>query len=145
MEGSEDGAVSYLGMRYVTGGGLLAFPVNPDSNGQREVIRGHSFRSREGVQYDVNAVWPLLAGVRPNDPNVARFMYLFMCVLQWISIYEIHFGSRGYSFEITCNFLSICMRLLRHCTCVCQKFTLLWHFTFPFRCNLQLFAGRSRA
>ena len=62
---------TYLGMRYVTGGGLLAFPVNPDSNGQREVIRGHSFRSREGVQYDVNAVWPLLAGVRPNDPNVA--------------------------------------------------------------------------
>ena len=35
------------------------------------MIRGHSFRSREGVQYDVNAVWPLLAGVRPNDPNVA--------------------------------------------------------------------------
>ena len=62
---------TYLGMRYVTGGGLLAFPVNPDSNGQREVIRGHSFRCREGVQYDVNAVWPLLAGVRPNDPNVA--------------------------------------------------------------------------
>ena len=62
---------TYLGMRYVTGGGVLAFPVNPDSDGQREVIRGHSFRSREGVQYDVNAVWPLLAGVRPNDPNVA--------------------------------------------------------------------------
>ena len=62
---------TYLGMRYVTGGGVLAFPVNPDSNGQREVIRGHSFRSREGVQYDVNAVWPLLAGVRPNDPSVA--------------------------------------------------------------------------
>ena len=35
------------------------------------MIRGHSFRAREGVQYDVNAVWPLLAGVRPNDPNVA--------------------------------------------------------------------------
>ena len=62
---------TYLGMRYVTGGGVLAFPVNPDSNGQREVIRGHSFRAREGVQYDVNAVWPLLAGVRPNDPSVA--------------------------------------------------------------------------
>ena len=62
---------TYLGMRYVTGGEVLAFPVNPDSDGQREVIRGHSFRSREGVQYDVNAVWPLLAGVRPNDPNVA--------------------------------------------------------------------------
>ena len=62
---------TYLGMRYVTGGGVLAFPVNPDSNGEREVIRGHSFRAREGVQYDVNAVWPLLAGVRPNDPSVA--------------------------------------------------------------------------
>jgi len=23
------------------------------------------------VQYDVNAVWPLLSGVRPNDPNLA--------------------------------------------------------------------------
>ena len=32
-------------------------------------------------------------------------MYLFMCVLQWISIYEIHFGSRGYSFGIAYNFL----------------------------------------
>ena len=62
---------TYLGMRYVTGGGVLAFPLNQDSNGQREVIRGHSFRTREGVQYDVNAVWPLLSGVRPNDPNVA--------------------------------------------------------------------------
>ena len=62
----------YLGMRYVTGGGVLVFPVNPDSNGNREVIRCHSFRIREGVQYDVNAVWPLLAGVRPNDPNLAQ-------------------------------------------------------------------------
>ena len=35
------------------------------------MIRCHSFRIREGVQYDVNAVWPLLAGVRPNDPNLA--------------------------------------------------------------------------
>ena len=61
---------AYLGMRYVTGGGVLAFPLNQDSNGQREVIRGDSFRAREGVQYDVNAVWPLLSGVRPNDPNV---------------------------------------------------------------------------
>ena len=43
-------------MRYVTGGGVLAFPLNQDANGQREVIRGHSFRAREGVQYDVNAV-----------------------------------------------------------------------------------------
>ena len=61
----------YLGMRYVNGGGVLVFPVNPDSNGNREVIRCHSFRIREGVQYDVQAVWPLLAGVRPNDPNSA--------------------------------------------------------------------------
>ena len=53
--------------------------------------------------------------------------------------------AQGYLFVITCNFLSICRHLLRHCTCVCQNFTLLWHFTFPFRCNLQLFAGRSRA
>ena len=61
----------YLGMRYVTGGGLLVFPVNPDSNGNREVIRCHSFWIREGVQYDVQAVWPLLAGIRPNDPDLA--------------------------------------------------------------------------
>ena len=57
----------YLGMRYVTGGGVLAFPLNQDANGHREVIRGHSFRA----WYDVNAVWPLLSGVKPNDPNVA--------------------------------------------------------------------------
>ena len=56
----------YLGMRYVTGGGVLAFPLNQDANGHREVIRGHSFRAREGVQYDVNAVWPLLSGVKPK-------------------------------------------------------------------------------
>ena len=61
----------YLGMRYVTGGGVLVFPVNPDSSGNREVIRGHSFRIREGVQFDVQTVWPLLAGVIPNDPSVA--------------------------------------------------------------------------
>ena len=61
----------YLGMRYATGGGVLVFPVNPDSLGHREVIRGHSFRIREGVQFDVQTVWPLLAGVIPNDPSVA--------------------------------------------------------------------------
>ena len=43
--------------------------------GNREVIRGHSFRIREGVQFDVQTVWPLLAGVIPNDPSVApRFV-----------------------------------------------------------------------
>ena len=60
----------YLGMRYVTGGGVLVFLVNPLGN--RKVIRRHSFRIREGVQFDVQTVWPLLAGVIPNDPSVAR-------------------------------------------------------------------------
>ena len=42
----------------------------------------------------------------PEQPCILKcgdkgsLMYLFMCVLQWISIYEIHFGSRGYSFGI---------------------------------------------
>ena len=36
-----------------------------------EVIRGHSFRIREVVQFGVQALWPLLSGVRPHDPNVA--------------------------------------------------------------------------
>ena len=35
---------SYLGMRYVTGEGVLVYPVNQHSNGKRDVIRGHSFR-----------------------------------------------------------------------------------------------------
>ena len=34
-------------------------------------MKGHSFKAREGVQYDVNAVWTLFSGVKPNDPNVA--------------------------------------------------------------------------
>ena len=57
----------HLGMRYVTGGGVLLNQVN----GHREVIGGHSFRAREGAQYDVNAVWPLLSGAKPDDRNVA--------------------------------------------------------------------------
>ena len=36
-----------------------------------EVVREHSFRIREGVQFDVQTVWPLLAGVIPNDPSIA--------------------------------------------------------------------------
>ena len=50
---------------------MLVFPANPDSLGNREVVRGHSFRVREGVQFDVQTVWPLLAGVIPNDPSLA--------------------------------------------------------------------------
>ena len=42
MERLENGVAYVLGMRYVTGGGVLAFPLNQDANGQREVIRGHS-------------------------------------------------------------------------------------------------------
>ena len=61
----------YLEMRHATDGGVLVFPVNPDSLGNWEVIRGHSFRIREGVQFDVQTVWSLLAGVIPNDPSVA--------------------------------------------------------------------------
>ena len=38
----------YLGMRYATGGGVLVFPVNPDSEGNREVIRGHSLEFEKG-------------------------------------------------------------------------------------------------
>ena len=60
-----------LEKKKVTRGGVLVFPVNQDSNGNREVIHCHSFRIRQGVQFDVQAVWPLLAGVRPNDPNLA--------------------------------------------------------------------------
>ena len=71
MEGSEIGVVVYLGMRYVTGGGVLVFPVNSNFLGNRDVILGHSFRNREEVQFDVQTVWPLLAGVIPNDPSVA--------------------------------------------------------------------------
>ena len=98
-------------------------------------IKGSLRPSSTGTLPMDKAMKQLRVDPRATMHLLPRFMYLFMCVLQWISIYEIHFGSRGYSFEITCNFLSICMRLLRHCTCVCQKFTSLWHLTFPFRCN----------
>ena len=71
MEGSEIGVVRLLRDEIVTGGGVLVFPVNRDSLGNRQVIREHSFRIREGVQFHVQTVWPLLAGVIPNDPSVA--------------------------------------------------------------------------
>ena len=45
----------YLGMRYVTDGGVLVFSMNPDSLGNRKVICGHSFKIRE-VQFDVQTV-----------------------------------------------------------------------------------------
>ena len=41
---------AYLGMMDATEGGVLAFPLHPDVNCQREVICGHSFGGREEVQ-----------------------------------------------------------------------------------------------
>ena len=57
----------YLGMRYCTGGGCLGYPFTVDNEGYREVIKGHSFRLKEPLQYDVESLFPLLAGVRPQD------------------------------------------------------------------------------
>ena len=57
----------FLGMRYVTGGGCLVYPFSVDAEGYREVIKGHSFKLKEPLQYDVESLFPLLAGVRPQD------------------------------------------------------------------------------
>ena len=57
----------FLGMRYVTGGGCLGYPFSGDAEGYREVIKGHSFKLKEPLQYDVESLFPLLAGVRPQD------------------------------------------------------------------------------
>ena len=38
----------YLGMRYATGGGVLVFPVNPDSEGNREVSVGIHLEFEKG-------------------------------------------------------------------------------------------------
>ena len=54
-------------MRYVTGGGCLGYPFSVDAEGYREVIKGHSFKLKEPLQYDVESLFPLLAGVRPQD------------------------------------------------------------------------------
>ena len=57
----------FPGMRYVTGGGCLGYPFSVDAAGYREVIKGHSFKLKEPLQYDVKSLFPLLAGVRPQD------------------------------------------------------------------------------
>ena len=31
------------------------------------MIKGHSFKLKESLQYDVESLFPLLAGVRPQD------------------------------------------------------------------------------
>ena len=57
----------YLAMRYSTGGGCLGYPFTVDAEGYREVIKGHFFKLKEPLQYDVESLFPLLAGVRPQD------------------------------------------------------------------------------
>eukprot|EP00435_Cladocopium_sp_Y103_P003943 s97_g1.t1 len=54
-------------MRYTTGGGCLGYPFVVDSEGRREVIKAHSFRMKEPLQFDVESLFPLLAGVQPQD------------------------------------------------------------------------------
>ena len=46
---------------------LFGLPFTVDNDGYREVIKGHSFRLKEPLQYDVESLFPLLAGVRPQD------------------------------------------------------------------------------
>ena len=61
----------YLGPRYSSGGGCLVFPLGTDAHGRREVCRCHNFRIRDyqdGSPFEVEALWPLLAGVRPGEP-----------------------------------------------------------------------------
>ena len=52
----------YLGMRYVTGAGVLVFPVNPDSNGNREVIR-FGFEKGFSMMFKLSGLY-LLESVR---------------------------------------------------------------------------------
>ena len=47
------------------------FPLGTDAHGRREVCRCHNFRIRDyqdGSPFEVEALWPLLAGVRPGEP-----------------------------------------------------------------------------
>lgn len=64
---------AYLGMRYSTGGGCLVYPSTEDRLGVREVVRAHNFRiidNFEGMEpalkYDIQLLFPLMAGVRPE-------------------------------------------------------------------------------
>ena len=47
-------------------GRLFGFPFTVDNEGFREVIKGHSFRLKEPLQYNVESLFPLLEGVRPR-------------------------------------------------------------------------------
>jgi hypothetical protein len=45
----------------------LGYPFSVDAEGYRQVIKGHSFKLKEPLQYDVESLFPLLAGVRQQD------------------------------------------------------------------------------
>ena len=49
-------------MEVVWGTGFLL-----DAEGYREVTKGHSFKLKEPLQCDAESLFPLLAGVRPQD------------------------------------------------------------------------------
>ncbi len=75
--------------------------------------KASQFRSSVGLalyishdRWDISFAVKSIAAYLKTLTILACFMYLFKCVLQWISFYDLHFGSRGYSFVITCNFLS---------------------------------------
>ena len=83
--------------------------------------------------------WGLVRLPWKRDLHCNRFMYLFMCVLQWISIYEIHFGSRGYSFgiaQIFFYFACVYFIVLWCCTCVLSVWKFAFFSPWSFRCNL---------
>ena len=46
---------------------VWGYPFSVDAEEYREVIKGHSFKLKEPLQYDVESLFPLLAGVRPQD------------------------------------------------------------------------------
>ena len=53
MAWSVFGVVPFLGMRYVTGR-CLGYSFSVDAEGYCEVIKGHSFKLKEPLQYDVD-------------------------------------------------------------------------------------------
>ena len=65
----------FLGMRYVTGGGCLGYPFSVDAEGYRQVIKGHSFKLKEPLQYDVESLFFLFwqaSGYRTFQNHVLK-------------------------------------------------------------------------
>ena len=50
-------------------GRLFGYQFTVDAEGHREVIKGHSFKVKEPLQYDVESLFTLLAGVRTGFPS----------------------------------------------------------------------------